>query len=107
MPKHATAHTQQRCHSLRNELKTKIEIKRKVMTKEFKKTIYYSSIYIILYLLSTGILLLLFNDITMIWIIPIATVIAYIFSPRFKEIQTQSGTKYQVKWIFMKKTIMI
>ena len=40
-------------------------------------------------------------------IIPVAVTIAYIFSPRFKEIQTQSGTKYQVKWIFMKKTFII
>ena len=77
------------------------------MTKEFKQTIYFSSIYIILYILSTVILYLLFKDIKMIIIIPIAAIIAYIFSPRFKEIETKSGTKYQVKWIFMKKTLLI
>jgi hypothetical protein len=77
------------------------------MTKEFKQTIYFSSIYIIIYLLSTAILFLLFNDIRMIIIIPVATIIAYVFSPKFKEIKTQSGTKYQMKWIFMKKTFMI
>lgn len=77
------------------------------MTKEFKQTIYYSSIYIIIYLLSTGVLLLLFKDIKITMIIPIAAIIAYVFSPRFKEIETQSGTKQQVKWIFMKKTFII
>ncbi len=77
------------------------------MTKEFKTTIYYSSIYILIYSLSTGILLLIFKDIKMTMIIPISAVIAYVFSPRFKEIETQSGTKRQVKWIFMKKTFMI
>jgi hypothetical protein len=60
-----------------------------------------------MYLLITAILFLIFKDLKMTIVIPIAASIAYVLSPRFKEIETQSGTKHQVKWIFMKKTFLI
>ena len=77
------------------------------MTKEFRQTIFYSSIYLFIYLLSIGILYISFKEIKMTVIIPISTIIAYILSPKFKQVEMQSGMKYQVKWIFMKKTILI
>ncbi len=77
------------------------------MTKEFKITIIYSTIYILLYLLISGILYFSFKEIKTIMIIPISVVIAYILLPRIKELETQTGMKTQIKWNFIKKTFII
>ena len=77
------------------------------MTKEFKITILYSTIYILLYLLVSGILYFSFKEIKTVMIIPISAVIAYILLPRIKELETQSGMKTKIKWNFMKKTFII
>ena len=77
------------------------------MTKEFKITIIYSTIYILLYLFISGILYFSFKEIKTIMIIPISAVIAYILLPRIKELETQSGMKTQIKWNFIKKTFII
>ena len=77
------------------------------MTKEFKITIIYSTIYILLYLLISGILYFSFKEIKTIMIIPISAVIAYILLPRIKTLETQAGMKTQIKWNFIKKTFII
>ncbi len=77
------------------------------MTKEFKITFLYSTIYILLYILVSGILYFSFKEIKTVLIIPISAVIAYILLPRIKELETQSGMKTQIKWNFMKKTFII
>lgn len=77
------------------------------MTKEFKITIIYSAIYILLYLLVSGILYFSFQEIETLMIIPISAVIAYILLPRIKTLETQVGMKTQIKWNFIKKTFII
>ena len=77
------------------------------MTKEFKITIFYSTIYILFYLLVSGILYFSYKEIKTVVIIPISAVIAYILLPRIKELETQTGMKTQIKWNFIKKTFII
>ena len=77
------------------------------MTKEFKITVFYSTIYILLYILVSGILCFSFKEIKTVLIIPISAVIAYILLPRIKELETQSGMKTHIKWNFIKKTFII
>jgi hypothetical protein len=77
------------------------------MTKEFKITVLYSTIYILLYILVSGILYFSFKEIKIVMIIPISAVIAYILLPRIKELETQSGMKTQIKWNFIKKIFII
>jgi len=77
------------------------------MKKEFKQIVLYASIYITLYLVISLIFYLSFKDVEMNILIPASIAISYIFSPRFKEVDTQSGKQQQVKWIFMKKKLII
>ncbi len=74
------------------------------MTRELKTTLFYSIIYILLYLLVSGILYYSFKEMKMVVIIPISAVIATILLPRIKELETPSGMKTKIKWNFMKKT---
>ena len=74
----------------------------KIFLKRFHRIVY--PIFIVLFLLIIDKVLALERS----WIeTAIAIALAYVLSPRKKIIQTQTGEKKQLTWIFLKKPIFL
>ena len=77
------------------------------MTKKTKiKIIWYLSFFVVFLIIWT-ILHFSFDDLNSAYKGLICGGISGLLSPRIKEFETQSGKQTQLKWIFMKKVIMV
>ena len=67
------------------------------------KIVLFIAIYLIIYYLAK----IYFKNVNGKYIAVIVAVITALLAPQMKKVETQSGDKIQIKWIFSKKTILI
>lgn len=76
------------------------------MSHKIKVFLIYFFSFIIIFTVSRYLISFIFPEIEHLYLMIIAAVITVILSPRLDKVQTENGTRFQLKWIFLKEPIL-
>ncbi len=77
------------------------------MTIDLKFKLLRILLKIIIYLATSAVFFLTMENPKLTIIFPVSIAAAFVMTPRFTKVKMQSGNKTQVKWIFMKRAILV